>query len=209
MSVSSEGGRKVSCLANTGGLRFFVMKLIKCPDCDEKISQSASSCPKCGCQRPPARLSPPLPMTKFAIWSVRGAVVSVAAFLVVFACNNWLSPPTSETGWQNRHTHFIIYFAFWFSLVCLLATIFAPFIVRSTRKDRTRLETLEIAIPLAFWTLAPPVYLFLEYWIFSEKIGCEAAEHLRHYQEITRNIWIAIVAVLAAIYTGKIPGASE
>ena len=65
------------------------------------------------------------------------------------------------------------------------------------------------AVLLFGWVIGPPTWLVLEYMIFSSRLDKEAAEHLRHFEELTRNLWLAIVAGLVALYLRKIPLASE
>ena len=74
--------------------------------------------------------------------------------------------------------------------------------------DKTRLK--ELVLPfLVFWTIVPPMYFWFDYfvlWHLERKRGSSQFADLpefKHGQELSRNLWLAIVAVLAAIYTSK------
>src|SRR5436309_1933030 len=58
--------------------------------------------------------------------------------------------------------------------------------------------TSEGIVMLAFWALAPPMWLLLEYsrWPPSDSVD---DTHTRHSHDLARNIWIAYIAVLAVL----------
>ena len=62
-------------------------------------------------------------------------------------------------------------------------------------------------ILLGFWALIPPIWFFLE-WVFLRKYLVNEnrkKEDIKYTQGLARNIWIALVVVLAAILGIKWP----
>lgn len=49
------------------------------------------------------------------------------------------------------------------------------------------------------WTLIPPVWFLVEWCLFSRHLDDREREHVKHLQDLARNIWLALIAVLAAI----------
>ena len=74
--------------------------------------------------------------------------------------------------------------------------------------DKARLKDLVLPF-LVLWTAVPPMYFWFDYfvlWHLEKKRGSSQFVDLaefKHGQELSRNLWLAIVAVLAAIYTSK------
>jgi hypothetical protein len=63
-------------------------------------------------------------------------------------------------------------------------------------------------LPLvAAWVAAPPLWFFFEYLIWPPPAA--EAERTRHFHDLARNLWIALVVILAAIMKIKFPGSSE
>lgn len=56
---------------------------------------------------------------------------------------------------------------------------------------------------LGFWALIPPIWFFLEWVFLRQYVDCP--DDLKYTQELARNIWIALVVVLAAILGIKWP----
>jgi len=52
------------------------------------------------------------------------------------------------------------------------------------------------AIMIAAWVLIPPVWFWTE-WVFFSK--GQDVERLKHTHDLARNIWVALVVVLAAL----------
>lgn len=55
---------------------------------------------------------------------------------------------------------------------------------------------------IGFWVLAPPIWFWVE-WVFLSEY--QNPERLKHTHELARNIWVALVIVLAAILGIKWP----
>ena len=56
---------------------------------------------------------------------------------------------------------------------------------------------------LILWTVFPPAWFWAEHHlIWQTAVSAERGdfEHFKHSQELSRNIWLAFVAVLAALY---------
>lgn len=59
---------------------------------------------------------------------------------------------------------------------------------------------------LIFWSLAPPLWFWAEYhwiWLPQNPSGTGSLDRFVHSQECSRNIWLALVAVLAVFYFGQ------
>jgi len=63
------------------------------------------------------------------------------------------------------------------------------------------------ALPfLVAWTIAPPMYFWFDYfvlWRIESQSGTRTfrtLDEFKHGQELSRNLWVAIVALLAGIY---------
>ncbi|HEY0455338.1 MAG TPA: hypothetical protein VGE41_03125 [Verrucomicrobiae bacterium] len=59
-------------------------------------------------------------------------------------------------------------------------------------------------ILIGFWVLAPPIWFWVE-WVFLTKPHME--NRVKHTHELARNIWLALIVVLAAILGIKWPPA--
>lgn len=56
------------------------------------------------------------------------------------------------------------------------------------------------AVIVALWTLGTPVYFWWEWYHFpKEKLGTNDWESFTHGHEVSRNIWIAYIVILAAL----------
>ncbi len=53
---------------------------------------------------------------------------------------------------------------------------------------------------LAAWTVGPPVYFWLEYFVMANSIAKEEMERYKMFQELSRNVWAGIAAALAIGY---------
>ena len=58
---------------------------------------------------------------------------------------------------------------------------------------------------LATWVVAPPLWFFFEYFIWPPPAAED--ERTRHFHDLARNLWLALVVLLAAIMEIKFPGA--
>ena len=72
-----------------------------------------------------------------------------------------------------------------------------------------RLKT--IALPfLAVWTVVPPMYFWFDYFVLwhietKHNTGQFASlDEFKHGQELSRNLWLVIVALLAALYYSRV-----
>jgi hypothetical protein len=80
-----------------------------------------------------------------------------------------------------------------------IAVIFATisFIVADLPADSSK--TLRGVI-VAAWVIGPPIYFFIE-WVFLYKESDEyPLEKFKYSQELARNIWLAVTAILVALY---------
>jgi hypothetical protein len=52
-----------------------------------------------------------------------------------------------------------------------------------------------------FWTLVPPVWFYVEfYYLFDNLDDKDKREALKDRHELLRNVWAAVLALLAALY---------
>lgn len=53
---------------------------------------------------------------------------------------------------------------------------------------------------IGFWVLAPPVYFWLDWHVLCAKIPAQHVESVKHIHDLSRNIWIALISVLSALF---------
>ncbi len=62
---------------------------------------------------------------------------------------------------------------------------------------------------LGFWLIVPPFWLWFEFCFLFPKGTTQFAndfEKFKYGQELTKNLWLSISALLLLIYFGKLPG---
>jgi len=59
-------------------------------------------------------------------------------------------------------------------------------------------ETLGYSL-LGLWALIPPVWFFLEWVILCRDISETESTRIQHLHDLARNIWLALIVVLAVI----------
>jgi hypothetical protein len=109
-----------------------------------------------------------------------------------------------QKKWNVRHDELIKWCQVsGFILVGVTAVVL--YILKPSGWDRPEFTTPETLI-LLFWIVIIPIYLFVEYATFWDKISPEFAEHLRYFQELTCRVWVALVIIFASICIGKFFG---
>ena len=53
---------------------------------------------------------------------------------------------------------------------------------------------------LAFWLLIPPVFFWLDWVVFSRNLTPPEREVAQHTHDLSRNVWLALVASLVVIF---------
>ena len=97
--------------------------------------------------------------------------------------------------WDN-----IIYFVAGISAFLALASLATVVVYRLFLPDCCCLRLLGKII-VCFWVLAPPVWFWLEWWLLKDSIKTDdEREKMIHLHDVSRNIWIALVAVLTALF---------
>ena len=87
----------------------------------------------------------------------------------------------------------------WFSVLLAAYSLWSAYQIRRTGTcDATGYGIL------GFWAIAPPVWFLTEYYYWPPDKNDE--ERVRHLHELSRNIWIAMVIVLAQVMGAKWPG---
>ena len=59
---------------------------------------------------------------------------------------------------------------------------------------------------VAFWLLIPPVFFWLDWVVFSRKLTPPEREMTQHTHDLSRNVWLALVACLVVIFGLKLSG---
>jgi hypothetical protein len=70
--------------------------------------------------------------------------------------------------------------------------IYAFWIYPSHKENR-----LWVNIIMAFWSLIPPLYSWLDWRLFGRDMYGDEARYVTHLHDLGRNLWLAMVAVLA------------
>lgn len=105
---------------------------------------------------------------------------------------------TRYTGASAKRNYVVSGIAYISSVLFLVTVIF---LLTHTRNDA---ETKESARPfLILWTVLPPVWFWVEHHLIWETAHPDQRgkfETFKHSQEVSRNIWLAFVAILAGLY---------
>jgi hypothetical protein len=55
-------------------------------------------------------------------------------------------------------------------------------------------------ILVGFWLLAPPIYFWLDWHVLCRNIPSDNTDSVKHIHDLSRNIWVALVVVLIALF---------
>jgi|GEM_PF-2806764 len=55
-------------------------------------------------------------------------------------------------------------------------------------------------VALVLWTVIPPAYFWFEYFVMWKPTRAISLEEIKYDQEVCRNIWLAFVVLIAALY---------
>jgi hypothetical protein len=53
---------------------------------------------------------------------------------------------------------------------------------------------------VGFWVLVPPVYFWCDWQFFCSAIPRTKIDSVKHVHDLARNIWVALVVVLIALF---------
>jgi len=62
---------------------------------------------------------------------------------------------------------------------------------------------------LGFWIIVPPLWLWFEFCFLFDMGKTQFSNNLEKFkygQELTKNLWLSISALLLLVYFGKLPG---
>jgi len=61
---------------------------------------------------------------------------------------------------------------------------------------------------VCFWGLVPPLFFWLDWVVLCSTLPANDAQRdvAKHTHDLARNIWVALVAILAVAFAIKIPG---
>jgi hypothetical protein len=56
---------------------------------------------------------------------------------------------------------------------------------------------------IAFWTFFPPLFFWLDWMLFASHLGAAEQNVAKQSYDLSRNIWIAFVAILTFLFLKK------
>jgi hypothetical protein len=68
---------------------------------------------------------------------------------------------------------------------------------------------------IGIWVLVPPIYLWFDWYLFFEHaddasmtnaVKAARRDIAKHSHDLARNIWLGLILILFALFTGKFPG---
>ncbi len=59
---------------------------------------------------------------------------------------------------------------------------------------------------VGFWVLAPPIFFWVDWVVFCRGLSKAKLEVARHTHDLSRNIWLALIVMLAATFGLKLSG---
>jgi hypothetical protein len=60
---------------------------------------------------------------------------------------------------------------------------------------------------IGFWVLITPIFFWVDWVFFCRGLGKDELEVAKHTHDLSRNIWLALVAILAVLFEVKVTGA--
>jgi len=130
---------------------------------------------------------------KEEIEALRGQIDSIAGGIPAY---EW--PPLPKDDSRRKHDdlgRIAAYIAAPLALFSLFYAVAMRLTWPDVEKSPECWQTVG-AVTVGAWVLLPPVWFWLE-WVFFSK--GQDAERLKHTHDLSRNIWIALVIVLAAL----------
>ncbi len=58
---------------------------------------------------------------------------------------------------------------------------------------------------LGLWVIVPPLWFLFE-WTLSLELAPDEKENIKQYQELARNVWLAVIVLLGALMRAKLDG---
>jgi hypothetical protein len=93
-------------------------------------------------------------------------------------------------------------------LMAWISGVSAAFSIFFAYKFRTDWYAAKVPwgyVMIGIWAIAPPVWFFLEYAWWPPAQGHED-ERARHFHDLARNIWLALIVILAVLMGVPWPG---
>jgi hypothetical protein len=59
---------------------------------------------------------------------------------------------------------------------------------------------------VGLWVLGPPIWFWADWYYLTAGLKKEQLEYIAHLHDVGRNIWLALVIVLAALFRIEWPG---
>ena len=109
----------------------------------------------------------------------------------------------NRAGWKSPHTYVTV-----FAILCAISSIAytAWWHNQCVASPKTCPQTGAItwtspAIHLLLWTLGPPTYFVIDFWIiWGEGKKVDNVDRMKAANELTTKFWAAVALLLAAIY---------
>jgi hypothetical protein len=64
-------------------------------------------------------------------------------------------------------------------------------------------------VVVALWVVGPPFWFWAEWSFFSHGLPEEDLEDIKHSHELGRNVWLALVVLLTALFGIAFPGTGD
>jgi hypothetical protein len=74
----------------------------------------------------------------------------------------------------------------------------ASLIIALVHKQGDSVRTGHVIV--GFWTLVPPLWFWIEWMYLTRGMTPEQLEDIKHTHDLSRNIWLALLAVLIALF---------
>lgn len=59
-------------------------------------------------------------------------------------------------------------------------------------------------VVVGLWVLLPPIWFWSEWVWFSRSLSHDERERVQHLHDLSRNIWLAVIAVLITLFDLKV-----
>ena len=94
----------------------------------------------------------------------------------------------------------------WISAGLAVASIFIALRIRNYNLAHPDAHSEWAAqLLLGFWAIIPPVWFIVEFRYLTDD---SEVSRTKHSHDLSRNVWIALLLILGAIISGKLPGVS-
>ncbi len=111
------------------------------------------------------------------------------------------NPPNINKGAMKLDRDKTVWVATWVSVGFAVLSISTAAVIRFKYPEYANIGYILVG----FWVLAPPVWFFFEWVCLCKKLPPDERDRIKHLHDLARNIWLALVIVLAAILNYDYP----